>query len=103
MAVFDNTETRAGKHWHEIAREARLAAGKGADEPLGALWFSDEMSNLVYRLHGLCAALGGLRPFSGDEKLRQGVGQLLDDVLQRAETLTDIFEAERQLAIKQGE
>ena len=100
MAELDNTETRDKNHeWLEIARAARLAAGKDADKPLSALHFSDELSTLCYRLHGLVAAVGGLRPYAGDEKLRAGVCQLLEDTLAHAEALTEIYEAERQVAM----
>lgn len=100
MAELDNTEPRPEKHdWLEIARAARLAAGKDADKPLSALHFSDELSTLCYRLHGLVAAVGGLRPYAGDEKLRAGVCQLLEDTLEYAEELTRVYEAERKLTI----
>ena len=99
MATENSIPSNNENEWLEIARAARLAAGKDADKPLSALHFSDELSTLTYRLHGLVAAIGGLRPYAGDEKLRAGVCQLLEDTLAHAEALTEIYEAERQVAM----
>ena len=60
MATENFIPSNNENEWLEIARAARLAAGKDADKPLSALHFSDELSTLCYRLHGLVAAVGGL-------------------------------------------